>query len=85
MSNEEIRKQKILDTIFEAVSKNSATTAPMKKVFTKNKIDEIIEEIYSILWDKKFDENQKEITKTIKKYIELEITANSKWNTKGLS
>ena len=78
MSNEEQRRQKILDTIYEAVSKNSAATVPMKKVFAKNKIDEIVEHIYSILWEEKFNENKKELTKKIKNYIELEITANSK-------
>jgi len=78
MLSQDYRKEKILEKIYEAISKNSAVTTPMKKVFSKSKIDEIIEEIYQILWDEKFNDNQKEITKKIKKYIELEITANSK-------
>ena len=78
MLSQDYRKEKILEKIYEAISKNSAVTTPMKKVFSKSKIDEIIEEIYQILWDEKFNDNQKEITKKIKKYIELEIKANSK-------
>jgi len=84
MLSQDYRKEKILEKIYEAISKNSAVTTPMKKVFSKSKIDEIIEEIYQILWDEKFNDNQKEITKKIKKYIELEITANSKWNIRSL-
>jgi len=67
MLSQDYRKEKILEKIYEAISKNSAVTTPMKKVFSKSKIDEIIEEIYQILWDEKFNDNQKEITKKIKK------------------
>ena len=50
----------------------------MKKLFTKKKLDEIVEYIYEILWDEKFNPDDKVISKKIKEYIELEIQANSK-------
>ena len=77
-SKKKDRKQEILDLILESVDNKSATTAPMKKLFTKKKLDEIVEYIYEILWDEKFNPDDKVISKKIKEYIELQIKANSK-------
>ena len=77
-SKKKYRKQEILDLILESVDNKSATTAPMKKLFTKKKLDEIVEYVYEILWDEKFNPDDKAISKKIKDYIELEIQANSK-------
>ena len=54
-SKKKDRKQEILDLILESVDNKSATTAPMKKLFTKKKLDEIVEYVYEILWDEKFN------------------------------
>ena len=72
------RKKEILDLIYESLEDNVATTTPMKKLFTNKKLEEIVEFIYEIFWDEKFNPDDKVIAKKIKEYIDLEIKANSK-------
>jgi len=72
------RKKQILDLIYESLEDNIATTIPMKKLFTKNKLEEIVEFIYEVFWEEKFNPDEKIIAKKIKEYIDLEIKANSK-------
>jgi len=72
------RKKQILDLIYESLEDNIATTTPMKKLFTKNKLEEIVEFIYEVFWEEKFNPDEKIIAKKIKEYIDLEIKANSK-------
>lgn len=72
------RKEQILEMIFESVDSKIATTAPLKKIFKKNELDEILEYVYEIFWREKFNPNEKEIAKEIKEYLEIQIKANSK-------
>lgn len=72
------RKDQILEMIFESVDSKIATTVPLKKIFKKKELDEILEYIYEIFWREKFNPNEKEIAKEIKEYLEIQIKANSK-------
>jgi hypothetical protein len=72
------RKEQILEMIFESVDSKIATTVPLKKIFKKNELDEILEYVYEIFWREKFNPNEKEIAKEIKDYLEIQIKANSK-------
>lgn len=72
------RKEQILEMIFESVDSKIATTVPLKKIFKKNELDEILEYVYEIFWREKFNPNEKEIAKEIKEYLEIQIKANSK-------
>jgi hypothetical protein len=77
MSNN--RKQQIFDAILESLEENSATLAPLKKMFKdKDQLEEILNFIYEIFWEEKFNPDDKKIIKNIKEYLELQIKANSK-------
>ena len=67
------RKDQILEMIFESVDSKIATTVPLKKIFKKKELDEILEYIYEIFWREKFNPNEKEIAKEIKEYLEIQI------------
>mgnify|MGYP001223247992 CR=1 FL=1 len=74
------RRDQIFEVVLEVLSEKNQLTEPMKKLFSskKNKLEEIIEYIYDIFWEEKFNPNDKAVAKKIKDYIEIEIKANSK-------